>query len=614
MTDRVTLRCTYLGDNRCRFLVWAPLADSVAVQIIAPGERVVPLTRCERGYHRGEITGIEPGSLYYYLLDGEKRRPDPASRFQPRGVHGPSQVVDHRSFTWTDHCWFGPDWKDLIFYELHVGTFTPEGTFEAIIPHLPGLRDLGVSAIELMPLAQFPGSRNWGYDGVYPFAVQSSYGGPRGLRRLVDSCHRQGLAVFVDVVYNHLGPEGNYLNDFGPYFTDRYITPWGQAINFDGAGSDEVRRFFIENALYWLTGFHIDGLRLDAVHAVTDKSALPFLEEIASVVRRTAEKLGRRIYLVAESDLNDPRLIRPRAANGFGLDGQWSDDYHHSLYSLLTGERKGYYRDYGRPEHLVRALRTGYTYTGQYSVHRERRHGTATHLCDSFRFVVFCQNHDQVGNRAFGKRLSHLVPFEGLKLAAASVILSPFLPLLFMGEEYGETAPFQYFTSHSDPALVEAVRKGRREEFASFGWASKAPDPQDVDSFRRSCLDRGLVKQDPHGTLFRFYRELIHLRRKLPALSDLSFSNMEAGCAGLEPVIFMKRWSGDSEVFIILSFSDHHTAIDLPVPAGKWRKILDSAEAQWQGEGSRAPGTLDSPGLTQIALNPLSCLMFAREA
>ena len=438
MKLNVTLGALYLGNNRCRFRVWAPLADTVAVHVIAPREKLVPLRREERGYHCGVAEGVEPGSLYFYLLDGEKERPDPASRYQPQGVHGPSQVVDPRAFAWTDRCWFGPARQELIFYEIHVGTFTPAGTFDAIIPYLDEIRELGITAIELMPVAQFPGSRNWGYDGVYPFAVQNSYGGPEGLRRLVDACHRYRLAIFLDVVYNHLGPEGNYLRDFAPYFTDRYRTPWGPALNLDGPGSDEVRRFFTENALYWLTEFHLDGLRLDAIHAIFDFSARHFLEELTDVVHRQAERLGRRVYVIAESDLNDARVIRPRAVGGYGLDAQWSDDFHHSLHALLTGERNGYYQDFGTLAHMARAFRKGYTYTGQYSAYRRRRHGNSTRFCGAQQFVVFAQNHDQVGNRAGGERLGTLVSFAALKLAAGVVLLSPFLPLLFMGEEYGE--------------------------------------------------------------------------------------------------------------------------------------------------------------------------------
>lgn len=340
------LGAIYLGDGRCRFRVWAPFSQRVQVHIIAPQDRVVPLARDSWGYHQGMVEGAEPGSLYLYLLDGGKERPDPASRSQPQGVHGPSEVVDP-TFPWEDGAWSGLPLRDYVIYELHVGTFTPEGTFEAVIPHLDYLRDLGVTAVELMPVAQFPGGRNWGYDGVYPFAVQDSYGGPSGLKLLVDACHQRGLAVALDVVYNHRGPEGNYLGDYGPYFTERYRTPWGHALNFDGADSDDVRRYFVENALFWVTEYHVDALRLDAVHAILDHAPRTFLEDLAEAVHEQAERLNRRVYLMPESSANDARLIRSRELGGYGLDAQWNDDFHHALHTLLTGERQGYYQDYG---------------------------------------------------------------------------------------------------------------------------------------------------------------------------------------------------------------------------------------------------------------------------
>lgn len=429
-----------LGDGRCRFTVWAPAAEKVEVRLLTPRPRVATLDRGGQGYHHGVLEGVERGSLYVYRLDGGPERADPASRSQPQGVHGPSEVVDPQ-FPWEDVSWVGPRLQDYILYELHVGTFTREGTFDAIIPHLTDLRELGVTAIELMPVAQFPGTRNWGYDGVFPFAVQDSYGGPAGLKRLVNACHREGLAVVLDVVYNHLGPEGNTLGDFGPYFSERYRSPWGPALNFDGPGSDEVRRFFIENALAWITDYHVDALRLDALHAILDLSAYPFLAELAAAVRERAARLHRRVYLIAESDLNDPKLVRPPEVGGYGLDAQWNDDFHHALHALLTGERTGYYEDFGTVAHLARAFTEGYVYTGQYSVYRRRRHGVPARALPAHAFAVFAQNHDQVGNRMRGERLSALVPFEALKLAAAVVLLSPYLPLLFMGEEYGETAP-----------------------------------------------------------------------------------------------------------------------------------------------------------------------------
>ena len=457
MVDKRGLGAIYLGDGRCSFRVWAPRAQQVEVRIVAPGQRIIPLRRDERGYHEVVAESVDPGTRYFYRLDGESERPDPASRFQPEGVHGPSQVVDSR-FSWGDAGWFGLPLRDYIIYELHVGTFTGEGTFAAVVTHLEQLKELGITVLELMPVAQFPGSRNWGYDGTYPFAVQNSYGGPDGLKHLVSACHQRGLAVVLDVVYNHLGPEGNYLGDFAPYFTDRYRTPWGPAVNFDGAHSDEVRRFFIENALSWVTEFHVDGLRIDAVHAILDFSAKPFLQELAEAVHAQAERLNRRIYLIPESDLNDTRLIRAPEVGGFGLDAQWNDDFHHALHTLLTGERTGYYEDFGEIRHLVKGFREGFVYSGEYSPYRRRRHGNSSRSLPAHRFVVFAQNHDQVGNRLRGDRLSHLVSLEALKLAAGVILLSPFIPLLFMGEEYGEIAPFEYFVSHSDPGLIEAVR------------------------------------------------------------------------------------------------------------------------------------------------------------
>ncbi|BAF59767.1 1,4-alpha-glucan branching enzyme [Pelotomaculum thermopropionicum SI] len=610
--NNISSGATYLGDGFCFFRVWAPRSEKVAVHLLTPQERLIPLQRAERGYHCGKAAGVEPGSLYYYLLDGKKERPDPASRYQPEGVHGPSQVLGRCNFAWTDHGWRGLSLKELIFYEIHVGTFTPQGTFDAIIPRLESIRELGATAIELMPVAQFPGRRNWGYDGVYPFAVQNSYGGPDGLKRLADACHRHGLALFLDVVYNHLGPEGNYLRDFGPYFTDRYRTPWGEAVNFDGPGSNEVRQFFIENALYWLTEYHLDGLRLDAVHAITDKSALPFLEELADAVHRQANELGRRIYLIAESDLNDPRLIWPRERGGLGLDGQWSDDFHHALHSLLTGEKNGYYQDFGTVEHLAGAFREGYVYTGQYSAYRQRRHGKTPGPAGACRFVVFIQNHDQVGNRAGGERLSSLVDFDRLKLAAGTLLLSPFLPLIFMGEEYAETSPFLYFTSHSDPELANSLHEWRKKEFAAFRWSVQVPDPQDETTFLRSCLHYELHREGRHSVLRDFYRELIRLRREIPALSELSRENLQAGACNREQALLVRRWSSSSEVCIILSFNGKTIKTALPLPAGNWRKLLDSAEERWLGSGSKVPAALASQGEVGVTLSPWECLLFEK--
>lgn len=418
------LGATPLADGGCAFVLWAPFAEKAELHLVHPVEALHPLTKTDRGYHIGLVQGVEPGAGYFFRLDGKTDYPDPASRYQPDGVHGASEVMDV-TFGWEDATWFGLPLGEYIIYELHVGTFTPEGTFEAIIPHLAELKHLGITAIELMPVAQFPGSRNWGYDGVGLFAVQNSYGGPIGLKKLINACHAYGLAVVLDVVYNHLGPEGNYLRAFGPYFSEEYRTFWGPALNFDGPDSDEVRRFFLENALQWQRDFHIDALRLDAVHAIRDASAIPFLQELAAVTNGETEKLNRRFYLIAESDLNNPRIILPEISGGFGLDAQWSDDFHHCLHVLLTGEQSGYYADFGGLSSLAKFFREGYTYTGEYSQTRRRRHGMRAPLNSAKQFVVFAQNHDQIGNRMLGERLTHLTSFEDLKLVAACVMLSP---------------------------------------------------------------------------------------------------------------------------------------------------------------------------------------------
>jgi maltooligosyltrehalose trehalohydrolase len=600
---------TSLGDNVTRVCVWAPRAGRVDLHVVAPHDRIIPLEPREHGYHEARVEGFGPGGRYFFRLDGDKARPDPASRFQPEGVHGPSEVIDPR-FDWQDAGWFGLPLEQYVIYELHVGTFTPEGAFDAIIPRLAVLKDLGVTALELMPVAQFPGGRNWGYDGAFPFAVQNSYGGPAGLKRLVNACHAQGLCLILDVVYNHLGPEGNYLGDFGPYFTDRYQTPWGSALNFDGPDSDEVRRFFLENALYWQTEFHVDALRLDAVHAIRDFSARPFLEELVDETTLQARRLNRRFHLIAESDLNDTRLIRPKELGGYGLHAQWSDDFHHALHTLLTGERDSYYQDFGDFGQLVRAYRDGFVYDGRYAPSRQRRHGSSSRAIPPRQLVVCAQNHDQIGNRMLGDRLSQSLSLDDLKLAAAAVILSPYLPLLFMGEEYCETAPFQYFTSHQDPALAEAVRNGRREEFAAFRWQGEVPDPQDEATFQRSKLDFDLRERDRHAVLWKFYRELIRLRKTVPALALLSKEQQEVVGFSREKTLFVRRWTDADAVCLVLHFEPEERALAVPVSEGRWRKVLDSAEATWIGQASKLPPQLTSDGSAVLRLAPKQAVLY----
>jgi maltooligosyltrehalose trehalohydrolase len=605
------LGANYLGDGRCGFLVWAPGTENVKVHLL-DRDRLVSFDKVERGYHQATIEDVAPGALYQYRLDGGPDLPDPASRAQPRGVHGPSAVSD-AYFDWEDQHWFGIPLEQYVLYELHVGTYTSAGTFEAIIPHLDRLKDLGVTAVELMPVAQFPGERNWGYDGVFPFAVQNSYGGPSGLRKLVNACHQTGLAVVLDVVYNHMGPEGNTIGQFGPYFTDRYRTPWGQALNFDGAESDEVRRYFIENALYWITDLHFDGLRLDAVHAILDHSPRTFLEDLAETVHTAAKRLNRQVFLFPESAANDSRLIRAPELGGWGMDAQWNDDFHHSLRVALTGERAGYYMDYDGVESLAKAFREGFVYSGEYSAYRRRSHGTSSKDIPAERFVIFSQNHDQVGNRMLGERSSQLISFEQLKLAAGTVLLSPFVPLLFMGEEYGETAPFQYFISHTDPGLVEAVRNGRKEEFASFGWQEEPPDPQAEATFLRGKLDHELRAKARHRHLMEFYRQLIRLRKTIPALSRMDKAMTEVVHDRKKDSLILHRWYGTDEICVLFCFNVTAQIVPVRMRPGLWVKEMDSSDAKWQGGGSSLPDRFRSSGERTLHISGGAFVLYRRQ-
>ena len=585
-----------LSDEGVRFSVWAPRASRVRVRLTSEekGEGDYDLARDENGVFEAVVREARAGTEYGFILDdNEKLLPDPVSRFQPHGVHGPSSVVDPKTFQWSDAAWRGVAMRDLVIYELHVGTFTPEGTFAAITPFLRGLRrELGVNAIEIMPVAQFPGSRNWGYDGVELYAVQNTYGGPDGLKQLVNAAHAEGLAVILDVVYNHVGPEGNYLPLYGPYFTEKYKTPWGPALNYDDADSDEVRRYIIDNALYWVTEYHADGLRLDAVHGIFDFSAKHLLQEIVEEVHAQADQLGRRVVVIGESDLNDPKLIRPIEQYGYGLDGQWSDDFHHAVHALLTEETLGYYADFGAAGHVAAALREPFVYAGSFSPHRKRRHGGSSEGLPREKFVVATQNHDQIGNRASGDRLSTVLEPDQLRLSAALLLLSPYVPLIFMGQEYGETNPFQYFVSHSDAQLVDAVRAGRRQEFVSFGWGDDVPDPQSEETFRRSTLDRARAHQPEHAAIFALYRDLLVLRDEEPMLlpdgAELSVTERE-GC------ITVLRRPRDARVEnasgLLAVFNCTGEARDVPLPdnaSGRWTLRLTTDAADYGGEGRAA--------------------------
>jgi maltooligosyltrehalose trehalohydrolase len=598
----------YQGNHQCEFKVWAPLRQQVAVQLEGSEPKLVPLQQDIDGYWSAILDNIAPGTRYRYQLDGDLLRPDPASQYQPEDVHGPSQVVDHSAYAWQDSDWQGVKLKDYVIYELHVGTFTEEGTFEAAIERLPDLVELGITAVEIMPVAQFPGDRNWGYDGVYPFAVQTSYGGPEGLKKLVDACHQHGLAAILDVVYNHFGPEGNYTRDFGPYFTEHYRTPWGAAINYDDAYSEGVRNFVIENAIYWLRDFHFDALRLDAVHAIYDFGAKHVLAQMQESVQAAMQTRAFPAYLIAESDLNDVRVINSREKGGHNLDAQWSDDFHHCLHVLLTRETQGYYEDFGTCDNMAKAFKNRFVYDWSYSKTRKRYHGSDARHCPPYQFVVCSQNHDQVGNRMMGDRMTALTSFEGLKLLAGALMLSPYLPMLFMGEEYGEPAPFLYFISHSDPDLIQAVREGRKREFEAFHAEGEAPDAFSRDTFNQSKLSWHLRQEGHHQTLWSLYQTLIRMRRELPALQvpESGLESLSAECIG-DQVILLQRWCDGQKLACLMNFQDDST-VQLIKVKGQWQKRLDSAEVSWKGPGSQAPDVLETA--QELPLSPHSFVLY----
>jgi maltooligosyltrehalose trehalohydrolase len=520
-----------------RFEVWVP---AKTVRIAVSGQERA-MERDDDGWWRLDVPSAGPGDDYAYVLpDAASPLPDPRSPWQPQGVHGPSRVYDHSAFAWTDQAWTGRQLPGAILYEMHIGTFTPEGTFDAAIARLDHLVDLGVDLVELLPVNAFNGDYNWGYDGVCWYAPHQPYGGPDGLKRFVDAAHARGLGVVLDVVYNHFGPSGAYAPMFAPYLSSHGSNPWGDSINLDGPLSDEVRRYIADNVLMWLRDYHIDGLRLDAVHALVDHSAINLLEQLAVEVESLSAHLGRPLSLIAESDLNDPKLITPREAGGLGLTAQWDDDVHHALHTLLTGERQGYYGDFGSLDCLQTVLEGAFFHAGTWSSFRQRRHGrpVSRSYVPGHRFVAFLQNHDQIGNRAVGDRLSALLSPGLLKVGATLLLTAPFTPMLFMGEEWAASSPWQFFTSHPEPELAAAVRTGRRREFAAHGWAeADVPDPQDPATFERSKLDWDEIAKPSHAEIFDLYKRLIGLRRAQPDLSDPWLSRVEV-------------WHGDQFVVI----------------------------------------------------------------
>lgn len=560
-----------------RFGVWAPRPKEMKLKF---QDRILPMNGPDaRGWWKLEVPEAHCGDHYAFVIEGEETPyPDPRSLRQPEGVHGMSQVYDHSLFEWHDQLWRGAPKTGSVIYELHIGTFSKEGTFDGAIAHLDYLRDLGITHVELMPVAAWAGKQGWGYDGVCLFAPHEPYGGPDGLKRFVDACHARGFSVILDVVYNHFGPVGNYTTKFAPYLTDLRRTPWGDAVNLDEAGSDEVRRFFIDNALMWLRDYHIDGLRFDAIHAFIDLSAVHFLEQFSTEVERLGATLGREFFLIAESDLNDPRIVRPREANGYGMDAQWSDDFHHALFTLLYDKEpgRGYYGDFGTMGDLHKALKHAFVYDGQYSAFRGRRHGRPAEGLSAHHFVHFDQNHDQVGNRAQGERLEHLVGMDAAKVAVGLVLLAPYVPMLFMGEEFAASTPFLYFADHEDEEMRRLVAEGRKREFSEFGLWDEVPDPEAESTWRSSQLNWDEVDKGQHAEMLAWVKSLIHLRRSTVALNDGSMLHLRVSTDDARQTLVMQR----DEVRVLLNLGRESQTFDL-LP-GEGLLLASSAGVQIQ--------------------------------
>jgi len=593
MRDKTELLQRQIGINfddtkQAHVRVWAPLADVVAVEL---GDgRTIKLEKSAGGYWVSSTDQIQPDDLYKFIIDGKQGLPDPASLNQPLGVHGASSAIDLKAHEWTEQAleWHNHALNNYIIYEIHTGTFSAAGDFEGIAEQLDHLISLGINAIEIMPVAQFPGERNWGYDGVFPFAVQHSYGGASGLRALVDICHQKGIAVILDVVYNHVGPEGNYFSEYGPYFTDKYHTPWGQAVNFDDEYCDGVRAYFMENVLMWFRDFHIDALRMDAVHAIKDLSAVHILRAIREKVDQLMELTGKTHYLIVECDLNDPRFLNEPEKNGFGMDAQWIDEFHHALRISAGEPATGYYSDFQGIRHLEKAYMDAYVYDGQYSAHRKKNFGLRAQGQPGSSFIVFSQNHDQVGNRMLGERSSTLYSFEMQKVLAGAVLISPYLPMLFMGEEYGETNPFLYFVSHTDPELNKMVREGRKAEFAAFHAEGEAPDPDLEETFKHSKLQWELLREEKHQTMFRYYQALIALRKENPALSNGNRNQITATAYPDKNTLILKRWEGKQQIVCLLNFSKEEQAIPAEDSIHNWTLLFNSADETWGGPCNKA--------------------------
>jgi maltooligosyltrehalose trehalohydrolase len=575
------------STGNCEFSVWAPELDRMLLHLETPKEQTIEMEKATDGYFTKTVADIGAGATYRFGPNGMEKFPDPASHYQPEGVHGPSKIVDHNEYEWQYPAWTGLPLKNLIFYEIHVGTFTAEGTFEAIIPLLDELAETGINAIELMPVSQFPGTRNWGYDAVFPYAVQNSYGGPTKFKELIDAAHRKGIAVFLDVVFNHLGPEGNCFGHFGPYFTDTYHTPWGNAVNFDGTWSDGVREYFANAVLHWYENYHIDGLRVDAVHMMFDNGAVHFWELVNQNLEQHRQKLGRNFYLIAESDLNSPRVTKSAEDGGWGFNVQWLDDFHHSLYVLLDAEGRQRYEDFGELEQLAKAYTDGFVHSGEFVKFRKRKHGSSSVGVSGDNFIVFNQNHDQIGNRVGGERLSMLVDFERQKLAAAAILLSPYIPMLFMGEEFSASSPFFYFVSHSDPKLIRMVVEGRRKEFENYKWDADPPNPQEEETFEKSKLIWTQRNSGRHRLMLNWHKELIAVRRYHPVMQNFNKNDVRVTLFGKHGLALHRRSSDQQyELLCIFNLGSVQDSFMVPLRKSYWKKVLDSTDPEWLENGS----------------------------
>ena len=603
----------FYANNTTHFTVWAPLKNTMFLHVVSPQDRKIEMRKDRKGYFTVEVKDAKPGWKYFFRPNDEKDLADVASHSQPDDTLGPSQIVDHAAFEWNDDSWKGIPLEDLVLYEIHVGTFTNESTFEAIIPLLDDVKQAGINGVELMPVGQFSGSRNWGYDGAFPYAVQHSYGGPEGLKKLVNACHEKGIAVFLDVVYNHVGPEGNNFAEYAPYFTDKYKAPWGTAINYDGEYSDGVKEYVSENVVFWFEQYHIDGLRLDAVHEMYDRNANNIWQIIHRKVKLLEQKVGKRLYLTAESDHNSPRVTKHPDGGGMGFDAQWLDDFHHILYVMLDPAGQDRYSDYKTMEQLAKAYTDGFVHSGEWVEFRKRTHGTSSAGVPGYNFIVFNMNHDQVGNRIKGERLSMLVSFEKQKLAAAALMLSPYIPMLFMGEDYGEDTPFYFFVSHHNKDAVKAVQEGRRDEFVKFGLkeGENFPDPGADETFNDCKLQWEKRKEGKYKIMLEWNKHLIELRRTNRILHNFNKSNIKAFPFGEQGLIIHRQSDdGREHLFCCLNLSDKELAYQLPPYTKQWNKILDSKEKEWMWdeEANPHPEIISSETLM---LRPFSVVVYS---